>query len=138
MAMECFCFGKKKDELKSKKSISIHSSNSTLTDSNTRRSGSEFNSHTTSNTSTESTGRSPFPFLTQKTSNLRLFSLSELKTATKDFNRAAKIGEGGFGCVYKCVVKSSEDPQRKLDVAVKQLGKRGLQARLFMVLLCVV
>ncbi|KAG5553652.1 hypothetical protein RHGRI_011522 [Rhododendron griersonianum] len=127
--MKCFCFGKKKDELKSKKSISIHSSNSTLTDSNTRRSGSEFNSHSTSNTSTESTGRSPFPFLTQKTSNLRLFSLSELKTATKDFNRAAKIGEGGFGCVYKCVVKSSEDPQRKLDVAVKQLGKRGLQAR---------
>ncbi|KAI8560292.1 hypothetical protein RHMOL_Rhmol04G0243900 [Rhododendron molle] len=130
--MKCFCFGKKKDELKSKESISIPSSNSTLTGSNTRRSGSEFNSHSISNTSTESTGRSPFPCLTQRTSNLRLFSLSELKTATKDFNRAAKIGEGGFGCVYKCVVKSSEDPQRKLDVAVKQLGKRGLQARLFM------
>ncbi|XP_058212801.1 serine/threonine-protein kinase PCRK1-like isoform X2 [Rhododendron vialii] len=121
--MKCFYFyfGKKKDELKSKKSISIHS-NSTLTSSNTRTSGSSI-----SNTSTESTGRSPFPCFTQRSTNLRLFSLSELKTATKNFNREAKIGEGGFGCVYKCVVKSSEDPQRKLDVAVKQLGKRGLQ-----------
>lgn len=127
--MKCFqfYFGEKKDELKSKKSISSHSSNSTLTDRNTRRSGSEITTPSTSNTSSESTGRSSFPSLTQKPSNLRLFTLSELKTATKNFDRAVKIGEGGFGCVYKCVIKSSENPQKKLDVAVKQLGKRGLQ-----------
>ena len=40
------------------------------------------------------------------------------------------IGEGGFGCVYKGVIKSAEDPSTKIEVAVKQLGKRGMQVRL--------
>lgn len=29
------------------------------------------------------------------------FSYSELKTATQDFNPSNKLGEGGFGPVYK-------------------------------------
>lgn len=29
------------------------------------------------------------------------FSYAELRTATKDFNPASKLGEGGFGAVYK-------------------------------------
>ena len=29
------------------------------------------------------------------------FSYSELRTATEDFNPANKLGEGGFGPVYK-------------------------------------
>jgi serine/threonine protein kinase len=37
------------------------------------------------------------------------------------------IGEGGFGCVYKGLIKDPEDPSKKIQVAVKQLGKRGLQ-----------
>ncbi|KAH7854624.1 hypothetical protein Vadar_016058 [Vaccinium darrowii] len=92
-----------------------------------RRSGSEYNSQTVSDISTESVGRSTFPSLSQRPSNLRVFTYSEMKTATRNFNRTTKIGEGGFGCVHKGVIKSSEDPPGKLDVAVKQLGKRGLQ-----------
>ncbi|GMP50392.1 hypothetical protein CsSME_00017024 [Camellia sinensis var. sinensis] len=133
--MGCFQFysGEKKEEPKTPKSMSVQSSNSTLTTNSTlterdmRRSGSLFNSQNVSDTSTESVGRSQFLSLSQRSSNLKLFTYSELKMATKNFNHTVKLGEGGFGCVYKGVVKRSEDPERKLDVAVKQLGKRGLQ-----------
>ncbi|CAK9182596.1 unnamed protein product [Ilex paraguariensis] len=72
-------------------------------------------------------GRTQFASLSQRDSNLRVFTVSELKAATKNFSRSVKLGEGGFGCVYKGVIKSSEDPLINIDVAVKQLGKRGLQ-----------
>ncbi|KAA8516561.1 hypothetical protein F0562_016933 [Nyssa sinensis] len=65
--------------------------------------------------------------LSQRPSNLKVFTFSELKTATNNFSRTVKLGEGGFGCVYKGVIKSSENPLKDIDVAVKQLGKRGSQ-----------
>ncbi|KAL0338456.1 UNVERIFIED_CONTAM: Serine/threonine-protein kinase PCRK1 [Sesamum angustifolium] len=76
-----------------------------------------------------SPGRSQFPSLSERPSNLKVFTFSELKQATKNFSRTTKLGEGGFGCVFKGIVKISEDPAQKIDVAVKQLGRRGLQAR---------
>jgi len=39
------------------------------------------------------------------------------------------IGEGGFGGVYRGVIRDAEDSNKKIDIAVKQLSKRGLQAR---------
>ena len=123
-----FYYGEK-SEPKTTNSMSVQSSIPMLTDLDVRRSGSEFNSQNVSDTSTESNGRSTFPNLSQRLSNLRLFTYSEMKMATKNFNRTLKIGEGGFGCVYKGFIKSSEEPQGKFDVAVKQLGRRGLQAR---------
>ncbi|PPS11922.1 hypothetical protein GOBAR_AA08743 [Gossypium barbadense] len=94
------------------------------------RSGSELNSQNVSGVSSESMGRSYFPSMSQRPSNLRVFTVSELKSATKNFSRSFMLGEGGFGCVYKGSLKSPEDPSEKIEVAVKQLGKRGLQARL--------
>lgn len=145
--MTCFNFfkrGEKKVKPKTSNSTSVLSANSTLTDQ-IRRSGSEFNSQNASllteqvrrgvmefnsqnvsDASTESLGRNSYPSL-MRANNLRVFSFSELKMATKNFHRVAKIGEGGFGCVYKGVIDCSEDPETKLLVAVKQLGKRGLQ-----------
>lgn len=35
--------------------------------------------------------------------NVTFYSYKDLRTATKDFNLANKIGEGGFGCVYKVI-----------------------------------
>ncbi|GAV75813.1 Pkinase domain-containing protein [Cephalotus follicularis] len=127
--MMCFTFytGDKKDEPKTTKSDSPRSLNSTLTDRDMGKMGSELNSQNVSGTSTESMGRNASSSMSQRPGNLRVFSVAELKSATKNFSRTDMIGEGGFGCVYKGLIKSLEDSSTKLEVAVKQLGKRGLQ-----------
>ncbi|KAK8662278.1 hypothetical protein V6N13_091863 [Hibiscus sabdariffa] len=131
--MKCFHFsGKEKnDEPKTTKSISVRSSESVsmLTDHEMRRSGSEFNSQNVSDiSSTESlTTRNSFAALSQRQSNLREFTFLELKAATKNFSRSLMIGEGGFGCVYRGVIRSTDDSNKKLNIAVKQLSRRGLQ-----------
>ncbi|KAI4333512.1 hypothetical protein L6164_018306 [Bauhinia variegata] len=49
------------------------------------------------------------------------FSLRQIKAATNDFNRANKIGEGGFGPVYKGVLSDGA------MIAVKQLSAKSKQ-----------
>jgi len=72
--------------------------------------------------------------LSQRRANdLRVFKFSELKSATKGFNRGLMIGEGGFGCVYRGVVNGGDnddeiDRNGCLDVAIKQLNRNGFQA----------
>ncbi|KAH9701277.1 protein kinase domain-containing protein [Citrus sinensis] len=80
-----------------------------------------------------------YELLSQRRANdLRVFSFAELKSATRGFSRALLIGEGGFGCVYRGVVRVSSDDHQtsghdsKLDVAIKQLNRqeddeRGMQ-----------
>ncbi|KAI6678989.1 hypothetical protein NL676_039785 [Syzygium grande] len=74
-----------------------------------------------------SMGRTAFPNVSQKPSNLKAFTVSELKSVTKNFSRSVMIGEGGFGSVYRGTIKITEDPSKKLEVAVKQLGRKGTQ-----------
>ncbi|KAE8039063.1 hypothetical protein FH972_011511 [Carpinus fangiana] len=70
-----------------------------------------------------------FEFLTRRRANdLRVFTFSELKSASRGFSRALLIGEGGFGCVYRGVVRVCEGPDSKMDVAIKQLNRHGFQA----------
>lgn len=127
------CFGLSNSEKKgetsktSTKSLSVHSFSSLFTDRDIRRSGSDSNSRNVSDLSIDSVGSPHFPSFSQRPSNLRVFTLSELKSATKNFSRSAKIGEGGFGCVYTGVIKNPRDPTKRLEVAVKQLGRTGLQ-----------
>ncbi|KAE8669197.1 Receptor-like serine/threonine-protein kinase [Hibiscus syriacus] len=129
--MKCFHFsGKEKnDEPKTAKSISVRSSESMSTDLEMRRSGSEFNSQNVSEISStgSSTTKNSFAALSQRQSNLREFTFLELKAATKNFGRSLMIGEGGFGCVYRGVIRSTDDSTKKLEIAVKQLSRRGLQ-----------
>ncbi|KAL2348220.1 hypothetical protein Fmac_002220 [Flemingia macrophylla] len=58
--------------------------------------------------------------------NFRIFTLQELVDATHGFNRMLKIGEGGFGKVYKGKIRP-EDGGDPIPVAIKKLNTRGLQ-----------
>ncbi|GMY09256.1 serine/threonine-protein kinase PCRK1-like [Fagus crenata] len=127
--MKCFSFSNKEknDEQRTIKSISVRSTSTSMsTDLDMKPSGSEFNSQNVSEFSTASSAKS-FAVLSQRQSNLREFTFSELKAATKNFSRSLMIGEGGFGGVYKGVIRSTDDTHKKIDVAIKQLSRRGLQ-----------
>ncbi|KAK8996469.1 hypothetical protein V6N11_081742 [Hibiscus sabdariffa] len=63
----------------------------------------------------------------EKEPNLRVFSLEELKDATNGFNRMLKIGEGGFGSVYKGTIRPLDGGGDPTFVAVKRLNTHGLQ-----------
>ncbi|KAL3833030.1 hypothetical protein ACJIZ3_007766 [Penstemon smallii] len=63
----------------------------------------------------------------QKAQNLRVFTFSELRQATNNFSRLLKVGEGGFGCVYKGSIKPLEGKGDNLIVAIKKLNKDGFQ-----------
>ncbi|KAD3338538.1 hypothetical protein E3N88_34059 [Mikania micrantha] len=85
----------------------------------------EFDSSSTSRDFSDNVGFSEL--LSQRRSNdLRVFKFSDLKSATKGFNRSLVIGEGGFGCVYRGVINAAgegNDGDRWLDVAIKQLSR---------------
>ena len=48
------------------------------------------------------------------------FSLRELEQATQNFSDSLKIGEGGFGCVFKGSLRNT-------TVAIKKLNSENLQ-----------
>ncbi|WOL18955.1 hypothetical protein Cni_G27752 [Canna indica] len=54
--------------------------------------------------------------------NFAVFSLSELEKATQNFDMESKIGEGGYGCVYKGFL-------RHTTVAIKKLNPQGRQGK---------
>lgn len=109
------------------RSLSVASSSA-----DTRRS--EFDSESTRDFTSGYFAASFCDLLTQRRGNdLRVFTFAELKSATRGFSRALLIGEGGFGCVYRGVVKvpdeANEGRDINLDVAIKQLNRHGFQAR---------
>lgn len=60
--------------------------------------------------------------------DLRVFSVPELKEATQNFNKMLRIGEGGFGSVYKGVVKLQNGGEEPTTiVAIKKLDPQGWQ-----------
>ncbi|KAJ3691227.1 hypothetical protein LUZ61_020391 [Rhynchospora tenuis] len=63
----------------------------------------------------------------QRGQKLRVFEFEELRAATNDFNRALKLGEGGFGTVFKGFLKGRDSNGERLVVAVKRLKQRSLQ-----------
>lgn len=120
--------GEGKHESQARKSTSGSSSTTTSTDQNTKKSGSESNSRDVSDTSADSAaGRPQFSSFSQKSNNLRIFQFEELKAATRNFSRSQMLGEGGFGYVYRGTIKGRDDPHANLDIAVKQLSRKGLQ-----------
>ncbi|KAL5547628.1 hypothetical protein UlMin_002859 [Ulmus minor] len=53
--------------------------------------------------------------------NLQLFSLAEIKAATEGFSIKLKLGEGGYGPVYKGLLPNGQ------EIAVKKLSKSSTQ-----------
>ncbi|KAL5547622.1 hypothetical protein UlMin_002853 [Ulmus minor] len=53
--------------------------------------------------------------------NLQLFSLADIKAATEEFTIENKLGEGGYGPVYKGLLPSGQ------EIAVKKLSKSSTQ-----------
>ncbi|XP_021659352.2 receptor-like cytoplasmic kinase 176 isoform X2 [Hevea brasiliensis] len=66
-----------------------------------------------------------------QSSNLKSFSYSELKAATRNFRPDSVLGEGGFGCVYKGWIDEHSltpgKPGTGMIVAVKRLNQESFQ-----------
>ncbi|GMY29851.1 probable serine/threonine-protein kinase PBL19 [Fagus crenata] len=116
------CFFAFKDKLKNKRGS---------------RSAPELNNSTASDSSaikraTKSSSSLPSPrsipeLYKEKEHNLRVFSYQELREATNGFNRLLKIGEGGFGSVYKGTIRPPDGRGDPTVVAIKKLNTKGLQ-----------
>ncbi|KAH0931008.1 hypothetical protein HID58_008125 [Brassica napus] len=67
--------------------------------------------------------------------NLKSFTLSELKSATRNFRLDSMVGEGGFGRVFKGWIDETSlapcKPGTGLVIAVKKLNQEGLQGGTF-------
>ncbi|ONM15310.1 probable serine/threonine-protein kinase PBL19 [Zea mays] len=63
------------------------------------------------------------PELYEERGALREFGLRELRVATRDFSPLLMVGEGGFGCVYRGVLRLPGST----PVAVKRLNLNGRQ-----------
>ncbi|XP_042473176.1 probable serine/threonine-protein kinase PBL18 isoform X1 [Zingiber officinale] len=102
---------------------------STLTASTTSNLG--------STSSSETVVRGTLPTLRSEgeilSSNLKNFSFSDLRIATRYFRSESLIGEGGFGCVYKgwideqTLAPSKSASSAAMLVAVKKLKPDGFQ-----------
>ncbi|KAJ6845120.1 putative serine/threonine-protein kinase PBL19 [Iris pallida] len=83
--------------------------------------------HTSKSSGSTSSQRSIPAMYEERAHSLRAFELAELRSATNDFHRTLKIGEGGFGGVYKGFVRPAGGTGEKITVAVKRLNPKGLQ-----------
>ncbi|XP_061343914.1 probable serine/threonine-protein kinase PBL19 isoform X1 [Gastrolobium bilobum] len=81
----------------------------------------------TKSTSSLSSPRSLKELYKEKEHNFRVFTLQELVDATHGFNRMLKIGEGGFGKVYRGTISSEGGQGDSIVVAIKKLNTFGYQ-----------
>ncbi|KAM0050144.1 putative protein kinase RLK-Pelle-RLCK-VIIa-2 family [Helianthus debilis subsp. tardiflorus] len=119
--MKCFYYCKDKTRLRAQKSAPILKDETSLSIST---------DVSTKNRLVKSSGSANSPrgiveLYEEKGGKLRVFTYAELRLATNDFARLRKIGEGGFGCVYKGSVKNGDGDL--IAVAVKKLNRDGFQ-----------
>ena len=117
--MKCFFFkDKSKNKRGSNSAPELHNQNKSDTSAITRASKSS---------SSLPSPRSIPELYKEKEHNLRVFSFQELREATNGFNRLLKIGEGGFGSVYKGTIRPPDGRGDPTVVAIKKLNTKGLQ-----------
>lgn len=123
MKMKCFHYFKDKNRSRVQKSAPILNNQSKSDISEAER-------ITKSSCSATSTRGIP-ELYEEKAQNLRVFTFSELSKATNNFSRLLKIGEGGFGCVYKGTIKPVDGKGDPVVVAIKKLNRDGYQVLQF-------
>ncbi|KAL0308703.1 UNVERIFIED_CONTAM: putative serine/threonine-protein kinase PBL19 [Sesamum radiatum] len=119
--MKCFYYFKDRNKSRVQKSAPVLNSQSKSDISETDR--------VTKSSCSATSPRSIPELYEEKAQNLRVFTFSELRQATNNFSRLLKIGEGGFGCVYKGTIKSVDGKGDPLVVAIKKLNRDGYQVR---------
>ncbi|XP_021768080.1 probable serine/threonine-protein kinase PBL19 [Chenopodium quinoa] len=85
------------------------------------------NNRVSKSANSASSSRSIPELYREKQHNLRVFTYNELREATNDFNRLLKVGEGGFGSVYKGTIKPLNGKGDPIVVAIKKLNRYGMQ-----------
>ncbi|XP_004508979.1 probable serine/threonine-protein kinase PBL19 [Cicer arietinum] len=81
----------------------------------------------TNSTGSVSSPKSVKDLYREKENSFRVFTFQELRDATNGFDRMFKIGEGGFGSVYKGSILPSDGQGDPIVVAIKRLNTRGFQ-----------
>ncbi|MBA0842386.1 hypothetical protein Goarm_002211, partial [Gossypium armourianum] len=93
------------------------------------RNGNNFSSSRVSSASISQTPRSEGEIL--QSSNLKTFTFSELKTATRNFSPDTVLGAGGFGSVFKEWIDehslTATKPGTGIVTAVKRFNQEGFQ-----------
>ncbi|XP_044488527.1 probable L-type lectin-domain containing receptor kinase S.5 [Mangifera indica] len=59
----------------------------------------------------------------------REFKYKELKKATNNFHESMKLGEGGFGIVFKGILHEKDHDKTHIEVAVKKFSKDNIQGK---------
>ncbi|XP_076949192.1 putative serine/threonine-protein kinase PBL19 isoform X2 [Bidens hawaiensis] len=121
--MKCFHYFKDKSRSRSQRSAPI------LKDETNSRVSEEVSGkdRVTKSSGSANSPRGILELYEEKAGKLRVFTYAELRQATNDFTRLRKIGEGGFGCVYKGSIKPVDGNGDPIAVAVKKLNRDGFQ-----------
>ncbi|GAB4834658.1 hypothetical protein Ancab_032921 [Ancistrocladus abbreviatus] len=115
--MMCFFFRNKSKNKKAKSAPELRNQSSSTVQTN----------RATGSADPVSSSRSIPELYKEKEQNLRVFTYTELREATNDFNRMFRIGEGGFGTVYKGTIRPASGQGNPVVVAIKKLNKNGGQ-----------
>ncbi|XP_019709743.2 probable serine/threonine-protein kinase PBL19 [Elaeis guineensis] len=124
------CFGLFKNMKKTKNRSGTNPATASVPPSNVSTSRSDDSAagkHPSKSSASTSSPRSIPAMYEERAHYLRVFELDELRSATNDFNRMLKLGEGGFGSVYKGFIKPLDGKGDRIAVAVKKLNQHGLQ-----------
>ncbi|TYJ10314.1 hypothetical protein E1A91_A11G199700v1, partial [Gossypium mustelinum] len=78
---------------------------------------------------TKSLSSESFPRSIPKAHNLRVFSFSELRRASRDFDPLLAIDSSSFADVYKGTIKPADGKGEPLVVAIKKLHKDSVQGQ---------
>lgn len=118
--MKCFFpFKSKSKQTESKSAPELRNRSDSLT--------SALDQRVTKSSSSLPSPRSIPELYKEKEQNLIAFSFQELRDSTNGFSRLQKVGEGGFGSVYKGTIKPKNGNGSPISVAIKKLNPHSLQ-----------